>query len=161
MTRFKRLIIALLSLLCVTAASADAMFEDMNGKTTLFSDLQGKWVLINYWASWCKTCIEEIPQINHFYKNHKNNDLALFAVNYDALPLEKQQKLIRKLNILYPSLKEDPSMELELGDIRGLPATFIFNPQGQLSMTLYGGQTVKSLEELFLKLKSSENSQLY
>jgi len=77
------------------------------------------------------------------------------------LPIEKQQKLIRKLNILYPSLKEDPAMELELGDIRGLPATFIFNPQGQLSMTLYGGQTVKSLEELFLKLKSSENRPRY
>ena len=65
---------------------------------------------------------------------------------------ESIEKLIEKLDIRYPSLKQDPSIELQLGDIRGLPATFVFNPKGLLSMTLYGGQTVESLKEMLFKL---------
>ena len=158
MPKFKLFLSAILYFIIVTVASAETMLQDMSGNTILFSDLSGKWVIINYWASWCKSCLDEIPVLNDFYKNNKNNNIALFAVNYDALPLYKQQKLIEKLDIRYPSLKQDPSIELQLGDIRGLPATFVFNPKGLLSMTLYGGQTVESLKEMLFKLKSSEKS---
>lgn len=146
MARFRRIISTILVLFYATSSSAGTMLQDMSGQNILFSDLAGKWVLINYWAGWCKTCIEEIPELNHFYENNKNN-IAVFAVNYDALPLYRQQKLIKKLDIRYPSLKQDPSTALQLGDIRGLPATFVFNPKGQLSTTLYGGQTVASLNK--------------
>ena len=145
----------MITLFFANISFAGTMLQDMSGQNILFSDLAGKWVLINYWASWCKSCIDEIPVLNDFYENNKNNNIALFAVNYDAIPLYSQQKLIKKFDIHYPSLKQDPSTALQLGDIRGLPATFVFNPKGQLSMTLYGGQTVNSLKEMLLKLKSS------
>ena len=124
-----------------------AVLQDMSGQKISFSDLQGKWVLINYWASWCQTCIDEIPVLNNFYEKNKNNNVALFAVNYDALPIDMQQKLIKQFDIRFPSLIKDPSNALQLGDIRGVPVTFVFNPQGQLSDTLYGGQTLNSLKD--------------
>lgn len=69
----------------------------------------------------------------------------MFAVNYDALSLDEQKKLINQLGIRYPTLSENPAGPLRLGDIRGVPVTFVFNPEGELSDTLYGGQTVRSL----------------
>ena len=119
----------------------------MSGRMIPFSELAGKWVLINYWAGWCKSCIAEIPELNHFYEINKDKNVVIFAVNYDAYPLGMQQKLIKQLDIRYPSLKQDPASDLQLGDIRGVPVTFVINPQGELSDVLYGGQSAASLQK--------------
>lgn len=129
-----------------TCANAGSLLQDMSGHTFSFSDLQGKWVFINYWASWCRPCVDEIPELNRFYEENKDNNIIVFAVNYDGAPLHKQQRLIKKFEIRYPSLKADPSTALHLGDIRGVPVTFVFDPQGELKDALYGGQTVDSLK---------------
>ncbi|MGC1183518.1 TlpA disulfide reductase family protein [Legionella sp.] len=128
-------------------SQADVLLKDMQEHTIPFSSLKGRWILINYWAMWCKTCIAEIPEFNRFYHKHENEAVALFAVNYDGLPLFKQNNLIQKLNIQYPSLSSDPALALGLGDIVGVPVTFIFNPKGELVNTLYGGQNLSSLEK--------------
>jgi thiol-disulfide isomerase/thioredoxin len=130
--------------LCLSSVQA-AMLHEMNGNTISFSALQGKWVFINYWASWCEPCMAEIPELNRFYEDNKNSNVALFAVNYDGLPIAMQKKLIKQAGIQYPSLKQDPANALELGDIRGVPVTFVFNPEGELTKTLYGGQSARSL----------------
>lgn len=143
----KKLLGLLLFITSVSTCQAEVVLRDLKGQNMSMSSLKGKWVLINYWAGWCKTCIAEIPEFNHFYEKHKDNQVALFAINYDALPILEQQTLIKQLNINYPSLLRDPVQELSFGDISGVPVTFIFNPEGQLVKTLYGGQTAKRLEK--------------
>ncbi|KTC96925.1 TlpA family protein disulfide reductase [Legionella feeleii] len=127
--------------------ASEIVLKDVNGKHISFSSLKGKWIFINYWASWCNPCLDEIAEFNRFYRNKKDK-VALFAVNYDMLPVEKQLDLIRQYNIRYPSLQHNPARELHLGNIRGVPVTFVFNPQGELSQTLYGGQTLASLNRV-------------
>ena len=87
----------------------------------------------------------KLSELNHFYKNNKAK-VALFAVNYDRAPLASQIALIRKYKINYPSLQFDPAPALGLGHINGVPATFIFDPNGKLHTTLYGPQTIASLK---------------
>lgn len=145
---FKYLISALILMMSITASHGEVLLQDTHGNSTSFSALKGKWVLINYWAGWCQTCVDEIPEFNRFYSNHKKDKVALFGVNYDALPLFEQKSLIKQLNISYPNLLNDPANQLRLGDITGVPVTFIFNPKGQLVKTLYGGQTAKTLEKV-------------
>jgi peroxiredoxin len=137
---------ALLFLGTTSISQADVILQDTTGHNISFSSLKGKWVLINYWASWCKTCIEEIPEFNRFFLKHENDSVALFGVNYDSLPLNKQNSLIKQLNIQYPSLSTNPAFALGLGDITGVPVTFVINPQGELVNTLYGGQDIRALE---------------
>ena len=124
---------------------ATLMFQDMSGQNISLESLRGKWVIINYWASWCQPCVEEISELNRFYKKNKDR-VALFAVNYDRVSVAQQMALIRKFKIRYPSLQKDPAWALGLSDIRGVPATFILNPQGKLSKMLYGSQTFQSLK---------------
>uniref|UniRef100_UPI00345C6973 TlpA family protein disulfide reductase n=1 Tax=uncultured Legionella sp. TaxID=210934 RepID=UPI00345C6973 len=62
---------------------------------------------------------------------------------------------IRRFNIHYPSLQKDPASELQLGDITGVPVTFIFNPKGQLVKTLYGGQSAETLNKVMTEHQDS------
>lgn len=143
----KRLTILAVFVICngfVSLSHADVLLKTLTGDKINFSSLQGKWVLINYWASWCNPCLDEISELNHFYTRNKDK-VALFAVNYEGQSLRKQHYLAEKLAIGYPSLATDPARELNLGGIRGVPATFVFNPQGELSDVLYGPQTQQSL----------------
>lgn len=143
-----RILLLTLMLAVSSFTYADVLLKDNNGIDIPFSTLKGKWVFINYWAGWCPTCVDEIPQFNRFYEQHKKDEVALFAVNFDGLTLAEQNSLIKRFNIRYPSLVQDPREVLQLGDIRGIPATFVFNPNGELVTTLYGGQTVKSLNKV-------------
>lgn len=131
---------------CLTMAYATSALTTLTGEHISLNDLKGKWVLINYWASWCQPCLTEIHELNHFYQLNKDK-VHLFAVNFEALSVAEQAHLARTLKINYPSLAEDPRELLGLGDLRGVPATFIFNPQGQFIKALYGSQTIKSLTQ--------------
>jgi thiol-disulfide isomerase/thioredoxin len=131
------------------AASADASLRDTEGNTFRFSSLKGNWVFINYWAGWCAPCLEEIPELNQFYAQNKSNQVKLFGVNYDARPARETKRLFKEAGIKYPGLLDDPSEALHLGDIEGVPLTFVFNPQGKLIKTLHGKQSVSGLTHLF------------
>ena len=147
----KFLLSAFILMAVASISQAEVLLKDTHGQSTPFSALKGKWVLINYWAGWCQSCVDEIPEFNRFYQNHKNDPVALFAVNFDALPLFEQKNLIKRFNISYPNLLKDPANDLSLGDITGVPVTFIFNPKGQLVKTLYGGQTAETLDKIIKK----------
>lgn len=152
--RFRVFIFHLLFLLLPWPALGNIIYE-MNGHSFHFSELAGKWVFINYWATWCQYCLDEIPEFNRFYESQKNHQLQVFAVNYDALPIDEQKTLIKQFDIHYPSLSVDPAAALQLGDVRGLPITYVFNPQGKLSTVLYGKQSYLRLTQLLKQLKST------
>lgn len=129
-------------------AQAPMLQQAPLGKNIAFSSLQGKWVYINYWANWCQPCLDEISAFNQFYDENKNKNIAVFGVNYDGLPIREQLALIKKVGLHYPSLTTDPSDALKLGEIRAVPVTFIFNPEGKLHDVRYGKQTVASLSNV-------------
>ncbi|WP_237758259.1 TlpA family protein disulfide reductase [Legionella londiniensis] len=147
MPYFKTILLATSCFFFSSLIQAEIVLHDLQNNKISFSSLQGKWVFLNYWASWCQPCIDEIPELNRFYNKHKHK-VVIFGVNYDALPIEEQRLLVRQYDLAYPSLSHDPAASLNLGDIRGVPMTFVFNPEGQLAHTLTGGQTSKTLSRI-------------
>lgn len=145
MRKLKQLIFLLTFSLLSNIAQAK-FIQDVDKHVIDFKDLQGKWVLINFWATWCEPCVTEIAEFNKLYTKHAQ-DIALFAVNYDALSADEQKDIAKKYAIQYPSILQDSVNNLKLGDIQIIPMTFIFNPQGELATKLYGGQTLTSLEK--------------
>lgn len=141
------LLTSLMLILMTSTLHAEPVLKKLQGENIPFSSLKGQWILINYWASWCASCINEIPELNQFARENKKRAIV-FAVNYDSLPIAQQQVLINQYNIRYPSLQSDPANELHLGDIAGVPVTFVFNPQGKLAHTLYGPQSARRLSQL-------------
>lgn len=110
----------------------------------VFSDLRGRYVLINYWAAWCKPCIEELPELNAFSREQADR-AAVFAVNYDGVDLNTLQRQATELNIEFPVLLDDPADQLGYERPRALPSTFIIAPDGSLKTVLLGPQTQASL----------------
>lgn len=109
--------------------------------------------MINYWASWCHSCLNEIPALNQFYEKN-NGRIAVYGVNFDDLPVDAQKELIKKYQIHYPGLGSDPADILKIGNIPGVPATFIFNRQGELVQSLFGEQSFRHLTAVFAKLEA-------
>jgi len=126
----------------VAASKSD--YTELAGNSGDFSDHRGKWMFVNYWATWCKPCIEEIPELNHFA--HDNAEHAVvFAVDFDNAQGQQLLESSQKLGIEFPVLIDDPHTLLGVAKPYALPTTFVFNPQGELQQTLLGPQTVASL----------------
>jgi thiol-disulfide isomerase/thioredoxin len=121
---------------------------DLNGKPWRFADHQGKWIIVNYWASWCKPCISEVPELEAFYQAHKEKDAIVVGVNYDFLSRDETAALAKKYGMNYPVLisEQDPRVQLGVNPVMVLPTTFIIDPQGKVVATLVGEQTQASLE---------------
>ncbi len=124
------------------AAKTD--YTQLSGVSGDFSDHRGKWMVINYWATWCKPCIEEIPELNNFAEKHKDT-VKLFAVDFDNARGDKLVASAEKMGIEFPILIDDPHSLLGFEKPYALPTTFVFNPQGKLQKTLLGPQTEESL----------------
>lgn len=149
MRSFISIIIGLL-LFCAnnTLFAAENIILQTSEGNIPFSSLKGKWVFINYWASWCHPCVDEIPVLNRFYALHKQDAIALFAVNFDGYSRHGS-----KLIIKYPQITEDPARMLDLGDVQSLPTTFVFSPNGALYDVIHGGQTMTSLNAYYKTIK--------
>ncbi len=131
-----------------TASQASVALEDLNGNKISLASLHGKWVFINYWASWCGPCLEEISALNHFYATKHPEKVAVFAVNFDSSSVPQQRRLAQENDIEYPSLNPSSLKSLHLDNISVVPVTYVFDPKGNLNTTLYGGQTEENLQAL-------------
>ena len=119
---------------------------DSNGHAIRLSDYRGKWVIINYWAGWCRPCVTEIPVLEKLYKTYHDQVMVL-GVNFDQLSNAKLHKgIIKRLGMTYPLLGYFPIKHLGVIGLRVevLPTSFVINPQGKLSVVLKGPQTKKS-----------------
>jgi thiol-disulfide isomerase/thioredoxin len=106
-------------------------------------DLSGQWVVINYWAQWCKPCIEEIPQLNELDAQYAQ--VTVLGVNYDGASGAELEQQRQKLGVTFASLAADPAAQLGTSRPAVLPTTLILDPAGQLAATLIGPQTLESL----------------
>ena len=104
---------------------------------------KGQWVVINYWAKWCKPCIKEIPELNAL--DRKYEQVAVLGVNFDGARGEELQAQISQLGIAFPIILEEPSAALGTQLPQVLPATLILDPGGKLVTTLVGPQDLESL----------------
>lgn len=132
----------------VSAAQISGSIRDSQGAVIKASDLQNKWIVINYWADWCSGCVEEVPELNRFYQKNKDKNIIVLGVNYDQLPPTYLQQSIRQIGIEFPVLSEDPRLMWRLGEVTVLPTTFIVNPQGDVMRKIIGPNTEQSLSRV-------------
>jgi thiol-disulfide isomerase/thioredoxin len=128
------LALSLLLLACDRQATApDATLEE----------LRGQWVVINYWAQWCKPCIKEIPELNALDRRY--DKVTVLGVNYDGASGAELEQQRQQLGVEFRNLQQDPAAQLEIARPVVLPTTLILDPNGTLVATLVGPQTEKSL----------------
>ncbi|KZC19820.1 hypothetical protein RHOFW104R3_29155 [Rhodanobacter denitrificans] len=119
----------------------------LDGKTFDLAAQRGKWVIVNYWATWCVPCIKEMPDISRFVTAH-NNVTAIGLAYEDSEPADIKA-FLAKHPVAYPiaqvSLDQPPK---DFDEPRGLPTTYLIDPDGKVAKHIVGPVTEASLEGL-------------
>jgi thiol-disulfide isomerase/thioredoxin len=119
-------------LLGLLAAPAYAFkLVDSKGHTHALEQYKGKWVLVNFWATWCPPCLEEIPDLIALHGNKKNR-LVVLGMALDYRNPKEVLAYAERLKVNYPVILGDYEMAAQVGPINGLPTTYLFNPQGEV-----------------------------
>lgn len=153
-----KLFLALTSMLLISLVYANSLeldLSDTQGNDHKLSDYKGQWVVVNYWATWCPPCVEEISELVSFNDKHKSNNVVVLGVNYEDLALVKVKQFMKEHHINYPVLLAEPDAYSPLGKILGLPTTFIISPEGDVVHTKYGAIDAAYLEKTITQYQYS------
>lgn len=117
---------------------ADFTLTDLQGRTVRLSDLRGRVVFINVWATWCPPCIEEMPTIQKLYDRLHARGLQVLAVSIDALGKQVVAPFVQARQWSFPVLLDTQSMIERLYQTGGVPESFIVDKRGQLVEKVVG-----------------------
>jgi cytochrome c biogenesis protein CcmG, thiol:disulfide interchange protein DsbE len=111
--------------------------KDTDGKVWKLSDLRGRVVVLNFWATWCDPCREEIPSIQNMVNGEKGNEKFVFlSVLYRDDP-GKAVAYLRQRGFGFPVLVDDGSVAVSYG-VTGVPETFVITPEGVVKDKIVG-----------------------
>lgn len=139
----------------VTDANAIEMpLVGIDGKNSNLSDYQGNWVVVNYWATWCPPCIEEMPELQAFHDDNIDKGAMVIGINTELVGKQQLESFLDRLSITFPIFRSRPEQKSELGLIPGLPTTFLVSPEGKVVARQIGPVTRKMLEMFIQKWES-------
>jgi len=124
------------------------LLKDTAGIKHQLSNYKGKWVLVNYWATWCPPCLEEVPDLVNLYDHHKKKDLMVLGVVFDYKDTEEVANYVDDMLMSYPIVLGDDDVIAQIGSAEVLPTTYIYNPQGELVKIKRGLITKQYIEKL-------------
>ncbi len=133
----------------------DFVLKDIHGKEVRLSQFKGKPVLLNFWATWCVPCKEELPSMQRLHDASKNNgDIQIIAVSVDRSNIERIHLYVRDLNLSFPILLDPDRIARKPYFVRGLPTSYLIDADGKLRGFISGAREWDSpaARQLFLHL---------
>ncbi len=136
-----------------------AKFSDVSGNSQAISQWKGKIIVVNFWATWCPPCREEMPELSLLQKQYQDRGLVVLGISTDEL--DKIREFVKENPVSYPLLSgEIDAMNVgqSLGNDKGvLPYTVIIKPDGNIAKTYFGRVNQAQLKEVLLPLMSASN----
>lgn len=134
--------------------SLDFSLKDLSGRPVQLSDLRGEVVLVNFWATWCPPCREEMPLLQEYYLAHEAEGFTLVGVNVSDRP-EAAARFVEENGYVFKVWLDPPgNVLIDLG-INGLPVSLLVDEEGRLRESWIGPLTSEVLEAEVTPLLSS------
>jgi thiol-disulfide isomerase/thioredoxin len=123
---------------------------DMSGKVLKSSDLLGKVVLVDFWATWCGPCKASIPHLVDLYTRYQDKGVEVVGVSLDQQGPKVVKPFIDKYKINYPVVMGNGKVAQDFGGVRGIPTAFVITQDGKIFKT-YVGLRPKETYEVDIK----------
>ncbi|HIE65493.1 MAG: TlpA disulfide reductase family protein [Nitrospira sp.] len=123
-------------------------------KDTLITiaDYRGKVVLLNFWATWCKPCMKEMPEMQVAYEEYKDRGFVILGVNFGESP-GKAARLVKQMGLTFPILLDQEVEVASRYQVVSLPVSFFIGPNGIIKERVFGGTLTKAgIGEVFHRL---------
>src|SRR5580704_7488596 len=134
-----------------TALAPDFSLETLDGKTLRLSDLRGKAVLLNFWATWCGPCKIEMPWFVDLQKQYGSQGLQIVGVAMDDASKEDIGKFAKDMGVNYPILIGKESVGDQYGGVPALPESFLISRDGKIVDKIIGLRGKADIEEAVKK----------
>ncbi len=148
----RKLLVWPLLALSFSVYAADFSLEDMQGKTHRLADYRGKWVLVNFWATWCPPCLSEIPELSSLHNAHKDRDLVVIGVAMGSGSSKKVADFIEAHGISYPIVLGNNRLAAQIGKVEALPTSYLYAPNGG-QVSYETGEVTRESVETYIKNK--------
>ncbi|ANB61065.1 TlpA family protein disulfide reductase [Anoxybacteroides amylolyticum] len=133
--------------LAVSDTAPDFVLKTLDNKTVRLSELRGKTVILNFWATWCPPCQQEMPDLEKFYNDYKSS-VEFLSVNLTSQDSrEKVASFIEQYGIIFPVVLDTKGKILKLYNIQMIPTTYILDKNGVIRKKVLGPLTYKQLQE--------------
>jgi cytochrome c biogenesis protein CcmG/thiol:disulfide interchange protein DsbE len=135
--------------LMVGKEGPDFSLPNLDETTVRLSDYRGKVVFLNFWATWCKPCREEMPSMEVLYRNFERDGLVVLAISIDRVTTKKDiPPFIKSLNLTFPVLVDSWGQTDKRYKLMGVPETYIIDQQGILREKIIGPRDWTVLDNL-------------
>ena len=121
----------------IGSPAPDFKLPNLDGQSTSLSDLRGKPVLINFWATWCPPCRDEMPYLQEVYEEWSDKGLVVLAINLGEDP-SKVKGFLQSRNLSLPVLLDTKQATAQEYNIRGIPTTFFIDKDGIIQDKVIG-----------------------
>ena len=137
-------------------AAPDFTLQDIHGKTVHLADFHGKPILLNFWATWCEACKEELPSMQRLYEALSGQGVEVVAIAIDRRNFDRIKDYAKEYKLTFPILWDPDQKVRKHYFIMGLPTTYLIGPKGKLKGYASGArvwdspdsiQALKSLKE--------------
>jgi thiol-disulfide isomerase/thioredoxin len=139
-------LVLVLSWMGVASAAENFTVTDAQGKSHSLAGYRGKWVIVNFWATWCPPCLEEIPDLVAIKESRK--DLEVIGIAMEFQDAKQVMQFADGMFVNYPIVLGDRKISESIGKVDGLPTTFIYDPKGNLAQRHVGKLTRKQIERI-------------
>ncbi len=125
---------------------------DTKGVIFTEKNTRGKYLVVNFWATWCTPCLKEIPAFVKFYDENSDH-VEILGLDFEPVDLVIINDYVERFSINYPIVLYDEDNDSEysnFGEIVGMPTTQIYSPEGELLHTFMGEITIDDLSEFIV-----------
>ncbi len=136
-------LVVVLALSVPAAAAGDAigrrvdfLRHDIDGRALQLSAFRGRWVVVNFWASWCIPCVREMPMLRELHRSR--SDVVVVGVNFEQIGEQALRDFLAGLDIDYPVVRAGDAPLVPFEPLDGLPSTFLVSPAGRVAAAHLG-----------------------
>jgi len=124
----------------------DFSLKDLTGKKVEIKQYRGRIIFLNFWATWCGPCEEEMPSLEVLHRQFKGQNFVLLTISVDYEWLKPVLEFLNKQHYTFPVLLDPNGEALDLFDVKGIPTTFIIDKKGRVIGRAIGPRDWKSPE---------------